>query len=457
MTDFSLNDFLGFASTKYFTIKNFEEVCDSATILSDVEEKIKQQLMIILYKFIIYSDDLFTIKEGKEELYEMIDNYVIEREKVQDEILGVTSMSVDEQIELFDVVICDDNNLQNANSQNINNLQQKKRKVTKKEYTLDNYFKTYCLKYFGKFGPKIYKKVKRDLQNTIDNYEDSKNAYSEEDKENDSDEDDIEEIEYRYYSVLVKDYKSIKELILKSFDYNYYLFDGFYENINLLFIGYVIILEYFTELILNYDENIISTRRMELAITKNEELKNTVRNMIYFPEIDLNYLYGSNLNEVPLINNNIIDCNDKNSFCTIPNELHSIILRHFDSFNELLQMRLVCKNWNYLILKDQEIWKHLTYHSLIKERIFTMIDSSFTLQEMEQILQNSLHYCNYKISTQIRLVKHYFTNNDWFNIYYLLIKSNLNLLKVLQKFLNFSYFFIGFSNLSYFSLYILQN
>ncbi|KAL9644244.1 hypothetical protein ABK040_005705 [Willaertia magna] len=354
MTDFSLNDFLDFSSTrKYLTIKNFEEVCDCTTVLSDVEEKIKQQLMIILYKFIIYSGHLFTIKEGKEELYEMICNYVIEREKVQDEILGVTRISVDEQIELFDV-IGDDNNTQNVDLQNVNNLQQKKRKVTKKEYTLDNYFKTYCLKYFGKFGPEIYENVKSDLQYTIEDYKDSISTNSEEDEENDN-EDDIKEIEYRYYSVLDFDYKSIKELILKNFDYDYYdLFDGYYENINLLFIGYAIILEYFTEQIL---KRVNSTRTMELTFIDNEKY-DIVRNAIYFPEIDLNYLYGSNSNEIPSIYNGIIDCKDKTSFSIIPNELHSIILRHFDSFNELLQMRLVCENWNYFILKDQDIWKY---------------------------------------------------------------------------------------------------
>ncbi|KAL9657909.1 hypothetical protein ABK040_015964 [Willaertia magna] len=182
MTDFSLNDFLDFSSTrKYFTIKNFEEAYNTK-VLSGVEEKIKQQLMIILYKFIIYSDDLFTIKEGKEELYEMIDNYVIEREKVQDEILGITILKM-----LIYKILTIYN----------------KRKVTKKEYTLTNYFKTFCLKYFGKFGPKIYKNFKHDLEYTIEDYKDklekSINTYNEEDEESDSDEDDTKEIENLNY------------------------------------------------------------------------------------------------------------------------------------------------------------------------------------------------------------------------------------------------------------------
>ncbi|KAL9644232.1 hypothetical protein ABK040_005693 [Willaertia magna] len=379
MTDFSLNDFLDFSSSRsYFSMKYYEE--DNETLLSDAEEKIKQQLMIILYKLIIYSDCLFTIKKGKEDLYEMIFSYVFEREMVQDYILGVKKrFRINKHLELFD-------DLQNIM------WQQKKRKVTLKKYTLTNYFETLCLKYFGDFGDEIYQEIEEGLERTITCYEDRMRNSEER--------------------------KNIEDL---------------------LFIGYVIILEYFTKLILQNEMpksvwiETISTHLLELVVNHEAiELVDNVRNMIYFPEIDLNYLYGSNLNEIPLINN-IIDYNDKNTFCIIPNELHSIILRYFDSFSELLRMRLVCKNWNYFILKDQDIWKYLTYHSLIKERIFTMIDSSFTLQEMEQILQNSLHYCNDNISTQIRLVKHYFTNNDWFNIYYLLIKSNLNLLKVLLK------------------------
>ncbi|KAG2379030.1 hypothetical protein C9374_007668 [Naegleria lovaniensis] len=70
----------------------------------------------------------------------------------------------------------------------------------------------------------------------------------------------------------------------------------------------------------------------------------------------------------------MIDSNQHLS--ALPFELHEIILQFFDDLEQLLNMRLVCKYWNYLIVTSDDIWKHLCFHSLIRHSMFEFATST---------------------------------------------------------------------------------
>ncbi|EFC40790.1 hypothetical protein NAEGRDRAFT_51545 [Naegleria gruberi] len=55
---------------------------------------------------------------------------------------------------------------------------------------------------------------------------------------------------------------------------------------------------------------------------------------------------------------------------SIPFELHEELVKHFDTLETILRMRLVCKYWNYLIVKNPSIWKYLTYYTLKNNPLF---------------------------------------------------------------------------------------
>ncbi|KAL9652418.1 hypothetical protein ABK040_012073 [Willaertia magna] len=405
---FSLIDFMEPFNRDFLNIdkiiKNYHPKLD---FLQNAKEMLKHRLLILLFEFILRSECLFKIKKGKEKLKELMIKYVLEREVIQNEIIGI-KRNCNEHIDLFDNLKDYNNEINKDCKNDKNNL--KKRKVNEKLYTLNNYFKSYFEKYnIGELGQ--YAKLQK-LNEDFDT-------------------------------------EKLMNFILQHFDYNPQILIEEDRDPILIFIGLTSILEYFASEIIQLSGNaskdlctVFSPFTMNLAITLDEELAKIALNSIYFNEIDLNYFIGSDLKEIPEINlkNNLQNNLQNNSlqsdnlYSTIPNELHTLILRYFDNLNNLLKMRLVCKNWNYFILKDKNIWKYLTFHSLIKENIFNSIDSTFTINEMENILQNSLTLPNSPLcdnSAYLRILKYFVKQNDWFNIYNLLVKSNLNIKKII--------------------------
>ncbi|KAL9646047.1 hypothetical protein ABK040_007929 [Willaertia magna] len=453
-TNFSLTDFMPLPSISdnFFNIESLiNSYHPKLTILPDAKEMLKHRLLILLFEFILRSECLFKIKKGKEKLKELMIKYVLERELIQNEIIGI-KRNCNEHIDLFDNIDNLNNttdNIENKTTDNNNivvnemtienntveNNNLKKRKVNEKLFTLNNYFKSYFEKYnFDSLGKIATSYALRNI---------TKYKLKQHNEE--------EEI------VTFFNTEKLMNFILQIFDYNPQIFVKEEDRDPILiFIGYTSILRYFTSEIIqlagnaskNINSSVLSVHTLSFAITLDEELNKIALNSIYFNEIDLNYFIGSDLKEIPEINlknnlqnnleNNHLKSDNSlqsdNLFSTIPNELHTLILRYFDNLNNLLKMRLVCKNWNYFILKDKNIWKYLTFHSLIKENIFNSIDSTFTINEMENILQNSLSLPNSPLcenSIYLRILKYFVKQNDWFNIYNLLVKSNLNTKKII--------------------------
>ncbi|KAG2377454.1 hypothetical protein C9374_009365 [Naegleria lovaniensis] len=73
---------------------------------------------------------------------------------------------------------------------------------------------------------------------------------------------------------------------------------------------------------------------------------------------------------------------DFNNFSQLPPELHEEIVKHFYPLPKLLDKRLVCKRWNYYIVRNAEIWKYLCAHTLQEENIFASNFKNMTLHEI---------------------------------------------------------------------------
>ncbi|KAL9650607.1 hypothetical protein ABK040_016324 [Willaertia magna] len=59
----------------------------------------------------------------------------------------------------------------------------------------------------------------------------------------------------------------------------------------------------------------------------------------------------------------------------LPIDIHSVILRFIDNYKELLELRLVCKHWNNLIVNNNDIWKYHCYYTLISDSLFPHCDT----------------------------------------------------------------------------------
>ncbi|KAL9647864.1 hypothetical protein ABK040_008137 [Willaertia magna] len=85
------------------------------------------------------------------------------------------------------------------------------------------------------------------------------------------------------------------------------------------------------------------------------------------------------------IDNDIKQIEKNYLFKKLPIDIHSIILRFIDNYKDLLDLRIICKHWNNLIVNNNDIWKYQCYNTLIQNSLFTLCNTqSLPFKEFEK-------------------------------------------------------------------------
>jgi len=418
-THFSLVDFIP-PSCEFLAVENvLNQVHYDMKILPDAISRLEHIIITIVYRFILDSDNLFHIKPGKEMLCEMIKEYAEERERRYCQVLD-SDLFVDPSVEVFD------------SASTTSSSESKKRKINEKTYTLNNYFQTLCKKYLP---GEVAKHAHNEAVKFVKKKKEEQSKPQQVSRKKQSQDDTI--IQTDAFPV-VGQYEQLMELILKNFDCNTAVLVEEDRSVELVFVGLTAITDYLIAEVVELAGNasrdnmsaVIAVNSLRMAITFDDELKLLMSGLMHVSPFDLSFLYGWDTEELPSVT---VSTNKVGAFHVLPHELHATVLKFFDDAHELMSMRVICKFWNYLILKDQDIWKNLTFHSLIRENIFTTIDSSFTMEEMETILSNSTSSPNNRKSIHVKMIKHFMENNNWFNINYLLVRKNMMTLNFIRR------------------------
>ena len=171
----------------------------------------------------------------------------------------------------------------------------------------------------------------------------------------------------------------------------------------------------------------------EINVVADGELNRTVLfHMSHLPIVDCNYFYGTNQVVLPPITVNEKVSSGEYNFTLIPSDLHyTIILKNLSSLEELLAMRLVCKQWNYFIMNDSNVWKRLICNNMISEDLFRFCDSSFTVEELETILGRGRNQIPLHFSQQV--INYFYEKNDWKSLYFTLVRRHLTFIRDLDE------------------------
>jgi hypothetical protein len=98
-------------------------------------------------------------------------------------------------------------------------------------------------------------------------------------------------------------------------------------------------------------------------------------------------------------------------------DIYSSILRHFDHIKELMTMRLVSKKWNNIIVRNSSIWKCLSINTLIGHKMFHLIDSRSSIEQVINRSNNNNSPFDW-YSFYISKIHNFVNEVSIFNVYY---------------------------------------
>ncbi|EFC42374.1 hypothetical protein NAEGRDRAFT_69753 [Naegleria gruberi] len=373
------------------------------SLTKEASRQLEYFLNIMMWTFIIDTPKLFKVKLGKEEYVQMLRKFCIDRH------VEFSKQFFNNQLFIgHDVKLLDDQQL--ATKKADDSYDGEKRVKLSGKFSLHDYFDQLTEKYLPN-ELKIF--AAKETQKNLTSLKSGENM--------------------KLFGI---NEKKMQDFVLKYFDYSPSILREDEQDVNLYFKGIGSILDYLAAEILELSGNqavdinspCISSGIMHAAIAADEELRMTVFCHIdMIPLVDMTLFYGYN-QELPsiCINQKI----DTIAFSNIPSEVHSVILEHFDSQEILLQMRLVCKQWNHFIMNNNLIWKNLTHNSIIAENIFKYCDSTFTLQELDQILERGKYVKPLHINQQV--INYFYDQNDWKSLYFLLVGKHLKFMRDLE-------------------------
>ena len=242
----------------------------------------------------------------------------------------------------------------------------KKSKITNHLYTMENFFKSLVFKYFaGKVVKYMYEEICERL----------KSARKE-----------IFENSIGSSVTLTFSVQEMSVMLNSFFDLNCDILEDDSSQMNtdevlyLLAVGMTTIAEYLVaeavELAEVHSNHEVVSISAFLACCDDEELCQVISfgSLLYFPTSFVSPRdFITFCNEHPI---RITYSSHENQLSELPCELHETILQYFDDLEQLLNMRLVCKYWNDIIITTEDIWKHLSFHSLIRHSLFSFATTS---------------------------------------------------------------------------------
>ncbi|KAL9653481.1 hypothetical protein ABK040_002114 [Willaertia magna] len=397
-TIFTLFDIAGPKAKSYLRINELKDaIMNTQLFRSNLLYKLSPQffnkLEDLIHRFIIYllleSKPLFTVKEStNNNLETILREYAMERplQYLKDYCKDIDIFYNDSSYSsLFEVY--NDNTLQQdemiITDKERNKIKKKKKIIEYVPLFISNYFLNITKKYFPNsvFRNDVYNEIK------FKSFEDT------------------------YYNInrLIFDDQIFSKFITKYFNINYDIF----ENKNYTNIDHKYLLEIISRSFCSIGERISSEYLFIVkdygTYYRNEFIHlNTIGIYIFslqylnfycFPFLfNNNYTIIQNNNDLStftILENNLkktieIIKEEKQEneledlmlffkptidLSKLPIDIHSIILRFINNCKELLELRLVCKHWNNLIVNNNDIWKYHCYNTLIENSLFNLCDT----------------------------------------------------------------------------------
>ncbi|EFC42767.1 hypothetical protein NAEGRDRAFT_69196 [Naegleria gruberi] len=376
--------------------------------------KLGHYLLIIMWRLILKSPMLFRVRDEAKEQVKLLEKFCCQRHEEFREVCSNHHLFEDSSVEVFDDMQVWASMRESEENETREYEGEKRIKLDaeslSKVYTLSNYFATIVKKYiFGELAKhgtvEIYKFITK--QNKI---------------------------------ALTFKIEELRDMVLKYFEYTPSMLPLEDQDVKLYFIGMTALLEYLAADMIELGGNAARDARQEyitpscfeIATSGDAELERTVLfHMNHLPLVDFNYFYGANQTVLPPIDvNEKANSGEEFNFTQLPTELHHTILKNVSSLEELLEMRLVCKQWNYFIMNDNDIWKSLICNNMISEDLFRFCDSTFTVDELETILSRGKDLKPLHFGQQV--INHFYEKNDWKSLYFILVRRHLTFIRDLD-------------------------